>query len=46
MWKWNEAEWSTVRIVEMSYLRAVSGVTLMDRVRNEEVYERFEIPER
>lgn len=37
LWKWNEAEQSKVRAVEMTYLRAGCGVTRLDRMRNEEV---------
>ena len=40
VWKWNVAEQSKIRAVEMIYLRAAIGVTRMDRVRNDEVYER------
>ena len=39
------AEQSKIRAVEMTYLRAAAGVTRLDRVRNEEVYERFGMEE-
>ena len=46
IWKWNEAEQTKIRAVEIKYLRAVSGVTIPGRVRNEEVYERCGMAER
>lgn len=41
VWKWNVAEQSKIRAVEITYLRAGAGVTRLDRVRNEEVYEGY-----
>ena len=35
VWKWNEAEQTKIRAVEIKYLRAVSGVTIPGRMRNE-----------
>ena len=34
------AERRKVNVLEMNYLRSIVGVTLMDRVRNEEVHRR------
>ncbi len=41
MWTWNKSQRSGVQEVEMSYLRNACGVSRMDRVSNESVYERF-----
>ena len=41
VWKWNVAEQSKIRAVEMTYLRAGAGITRLDRVSNEEVYEGY-----
>ena len=41
VWKWYEAEQTTVRAMEMNFLRAAVGVTSKEGVRNEEVYGRF-----
>ncbi len=40
-WAWNECQRSRVQAVEMSYLRSACGVSRMDGVSNECVYERF-----
>ncbi len=40
-WACNESQRSRVQAVEMSYLRSACGVSRMDGVRNESVYERF-----
>ncbi len=41
-WAWNESQRSRVRAVEMSYyLRGACGVSRMDGVSNESVYECF-----
>ncbi len=40
-WAWNESQRSRVQAVEMSYLRRACGVSRMDGMRNESVYERF-----
>ncbi len=40
-WAWNESQRSRVQAVEMSYLRSACGVSRMDGMRNESVYERF-----
>ncbi len=40
-WAWNERQRSRVQAVEMSYLRSACGVSRMDGIRNESVYERF-----
>ena len=45
MWKWNTSDQSKIRAVEMTYLRAGVGVTRMDRISNEEVYERYGMAE-
>ena len=46
LWKWNAAEQSKIRAVEMNYLRTAMGITRMDRVSNTEVYEHFGMTER
>ena len=46
LWKWNAAEQSKIRAVEMNYLRTVMGITRMDRVSNMEVYEHFGMTEK
>ncbi len=38
---WNERQRSRVQAVEMSYLRSACGVSRMDGMINEGVYERF-----
>ncbi len=40
-WAWNESQRSGVQAVEMSYLRSACGVSRMDGMSNESVYERF-----
>ncbi len=40
-WAWNESQRSRVQAVEMSYLRSACGVSRMDGMSNESVYERF-----
>ncbi len=40
-WAWNESQRSRVQAVEMSYLRHVCGVSRMDGMNNESVYEHF-----
>ncbi len=40
-WAWNESQRSTVQAVEMSYLRSDCGVSRMDGMSNESVYEHF-----
>ncbi len=40
-WAWNESQRSRVQAVEMSYLRSACGVSRMDGVNNESMYERF-----
>ncbi len=40
-WSWNESQRSRVQAVEMSYLRSVCGMSRMDGMSNESVYERF-----
>ncbi len=40
-WAWNESQGSRVQAVEMSYLRSACGLSRMDGMRNESVYERF-----
>ncbi len=42
-WAWNESQRSRVQAVEMSYLRSACGVSRMDGVSNESVYEHFEM---
>lgn len=39
VWERNEAEQTKIRAVEMSYLTAASGISVLDRMRNKEVYE-------
>ncbi len=39
-WRWNGAQQSRVRAVEMSYLRGACGVSRWDGLNNESVYER------
>ncbi len=39
-WTWNRAQQSSVRAVEMSYLRGACGVIRWDGLSNESVYER------
>ncbi len=41
MWAWNESQRSRVQAAEMSYLRSACGVSRMDGMSNESVYERF-----
>ncbi len=40
-WTWNESQRSRVQAVEMNYLMSACGVSRMDEVYNESVYERF-----
>ncbi len=40
-WAWNESQMSRVQAVEISYLRSACGVSRMDGVSNESVYEHF-----
>ncbi len=40
-WAWNDCQRSRVQAVEMSYLRSACGVSRMDGMSNETVYERF-----
>ncbi len=40
-WTWKESQRSRVQAVDMSYLRGACGVSRMDGVSNESVYERF-----
>ncbi len=40
-WAWNESQRSRVQAVEMSYLRSACGVSRMDGVSNESMYECF-----
>ncbi len=40
-WAWNESQRSRVQAVEMSFLRSACGVSRMDGMSNESVYERF-----
>ncbi len=40
-WAWNESQRSRVQAVEMNYLRSAFGVSRMDEMSNESVYERF-----
>ncbi len=40
-WAWNESQRCRVQAVEMSYLRGACGVSRMDGVSNESVYDRF-----
>ncbi len=40
-WAWNESQRSRVQAVEMSYLRSACGVSRMDGMSNESVYELF-----
>ncbi len=41
MWAWNESQTSRVQAVEVSYLRSACGVSRMDGMSNESVYECF-----
>ncbi len=43
MWTWNKSQRSGVQEVEMSYLRSACGVSRMDGMSNESVYECFEM---
>ena len=38
VWKWNDSEQAKIRTVEMSYLRATCGLTVMERTSGEEIY--------
>ncbi len=40
-WTWNESQRSRVQALEISYLRSACGVSRMDGMRNESVYEHF-----
>ncbi len=40
-WAWNESQRSKVEAVEMSYLRSACGMSRMDGMSNESVYDRF-----
>ncbi len=40
-WSWSESQRSRVQAVEMSYLSSACGVSRMDGMSNESVYERF-----
>ncbi len=40
-WAWNEIQRSRVQAVEMSYLRSACGVSRMDGMSNDGMYERF-----
>ncbi len=40
-WAWNESQKSSVQAVELSYLRSACGVSRVDGMRNESVYEHF-----
>ncbi len=40
-WAWNESQRSRVQAEEMSYLRSACGVSRMDGMSNESVYEHF-----
>ncbi len=41
-WAWNESQRSRVQAVEMIYLRSACGVSRMDGMSNESVYEHLE----
>ncbi len=41
IWSWNESQRSRVQAMEMSYLRSAYGVSRMDGMSNESVYEHF-----
>ncbi len=40
-WAWDECQRSRVQAMEMSYLRSACGVSTMDRMSNESVYDHF-----
>ncbi len=40
-WAWNGSQRSRVQAVEVSYMRSACGVSRMDRMSNESVYEHF-----
>ncbi len=40
-WVWNESQRSRVQAIENSYLRSACGVSRMDGMNNERVYEHF-----
>ncbi len=40
-WAWNESQSSRVQSVEMSYMRSACGVSRMNGISDESVYERF-----
>ncbi len=40
-WAWNESQKTRVQAVKMSYLRSACGVSRMDGMSNESVYEHF-----
>ncbi len=40
-WAWNESQRSGVQAVEMTYLRSACGVSRMDGMSNESVFECF-----
>ncbi len=40
-WVWNKSQRSRVQAVEMSYLRSACGVSRLDGMSNESVYEHF-----
>ena len=46
VWKWNAAQQSQIRAVEMTYLRGALGRTRWDRMRNQDVYESFGMSEK
>jgi len=40
-WTLKEAQKNRLRVLEMTFLRKIEGVTRMDRIRNEEIYARL-----
>ncbi len=40
IWTWNESQRSRVQAVEICYLRSACGVSIMDGMSNESVYDR------
>ncbi len=45
-WSMREGEMSKIRAVEMSFLRAASGISIIERVSNERIYENFGMSEK
>ena len=45
-WSMREGEMSKIRAVEMSFLRAASGISIVEGVSNERIYENFGMSER